>query len=211
MEKISGGIYDQSLPSLGDTAEILHREVTIKPFAMGNFEVTFEEYDRYMELTVGQLPSNERSVHKKRPVNNVSWKDAVSYAKWLSSATGSAYRLPTEAEWEYAARSGGKNQTWAGTSDEKQLKDYAVYDVMNTEDVGGKKPNDLNLYDMSGNVWEWVQDCYDKVGEDKCGQRVARGGSWSYKPKDLRVSFRYKVGADYQYETIGFRLAQDIP
>jgi sulfatase modifying factor 1 len=144
-------------------------------------------------------------------MSNVSWKDAVAYAKWLSSATGKAYRLPAEAEWEYAARSGGKNEIWAGISEEKELKDYAVYDVMHTEPVGKRKPNGLGLYDMSGNVWEWVQDCYDKVDGDKCGQRVVRGGSWNYKPVALRVSYRYKVEADYQYETIGFRLAQDIP
>jgi formylglycine-generating enzyme required for sulfatase activity len=186
------------------------RQVTIKPFAMGKFEVTFQEYERYVELTGGRLPSDESWGREKRPVINVSWDDAVAYAKWLSRSTGKGYRLPTEAEWEYAARSGGKDEIWAGTSNEEQLKDYAVYNAERTEPVGSKKPNGLGLYDMSGNVWEWVQDCYEKVEEDKCGERVVRGGSWGANPLNLRASSRLRILADFRFDIIGFRLAQDI-
>ena len=167
-------------------------EVRIKPFAIGEFEVTFEEYDRYAIAQGRPLPGDEGWGRGRRPVINVSWYDAVAYAKWLSQQTGKPYRLPTEAEWEYAARSGGQAKVWAGTSDQAQLKEYAVYGTDRTEPVGGKKPNGLGLYDMSGNVFEWVEDCWHenyqgasadgsawlRVNDSDCGRRVIRGGSW---------------------------------
>jgi formylglycine-generating enzyme required for sulfatase activity len=148
----------------------------------------------------------------------------VEYAKWLSTQTGKSYRLPTEAEWEYAARSGGKYEIWAGTSDDKQLADYAVFQKDRTEPVGSRKPNGLGLHDMSGNVLEWVEDCWHEkyegapddgsawlqVGGGDCGQRVLRGGCWDYVPKGLRASFRSGSNADRRDSYIGFRLAQDM-
>ncbi len=116
------------------------RKVTVNGFVIGKYEVTFEEYDRYVELTGGRSPNDEKLGRGRRPVIDVLWEDAVGYAKWLSQATGKRYRLPTEAEWEYAARSGGKDTVWSGTSDENQLKDYAVYmtNSKHTEPVGSK-------------------------------------------------------------------------
>ena len=154
----------------------------------------------------------------------VSWNDAVTYATWLSQATGKRYRLPTESEWEYAARSRGKDEIWAGTSDEKQLGDFAVYGQGGTEPVGSKKPNGLGLYDMSGNVYEWVEDCwhsnYQEAPTDGlawlaangggCAQRVIRGGSWFIYPFYLRVSRRSWTSTDSRNHDIGFRLAQDL-
>lgn len=205
MVTISGGTYQQGdFRGLGSKFEQPMREVTIKPFAIGRFEVSFAEYDRYVELTGGRSPNDERWGRERRPVINVSWEDAAAYAKWLSKATGKRYRLPTESEWEYAARSGEKDDIWAGTSDEGQLKDYAVYGTNRTEPVGSKNPNALGLYDMSGNVWEWVEDCWHKdyqgaptdgsawleAGGGNCGGRVIRGGSWFYSPGLLRASYR---------------------
>ncbi|MBL8036275.1 MAG: SUMF1/EgtB/PvdO family nonheme iron enzyme [Nitrospira sp.] len=196
-----------------------------KPFAMARYETTFDEYDRFAQATERRLPQDSDWGRGLRPVINVSWDDANAYAQWLSEQTGKRYRLPTEAEWEYAARSGGKNETWAGTSDEDQLKNYAVYAIYRTEPVGSKKPNELGFYDMSGNVFEWVEDCWHnnylgaptdgsawlEADSGKCGQRVLRGGSWNIGQVDLRASLRFRDSADVRLNYIGFRLVQDIP
>ena len=166
-----------------------------------------------------------------RPVINVSWDEAKAYARWLSKETGKRYRLPSESEWEYAARSEGKDDLWAGTSDEEQLKLYAVYNENSqgrTATVGpdqGRKPKAIGLYDMSGNVFEWVEDCWhghyehaptdgaawlETDGGDYQG-RVGRGGSWLSGPGDLRASNRFWYGAVDRYVNIGFRLVQYIP
>jgi formylglycine-generating enzyme required for sulfatase activity len=203
----------------------LHR-VTVKPFAIGQFEVTFEEYDRFA-IATGRLPLPRDGGWGRghRPVINVSWQDAKDYADWLSRQTGKQFRLPTEAEWEYAARSGGKDQIWAGTSHEERLAGYAVYLTDRTAPVGQKKSNDLGLYDMSGNVWEWTEDCWHhnyegaptdgsawlEVGVVDCGQRMIRGGSWAGSPEFLRGSHRLGNVAEFRDDDIGFRLAQDIP
>ncbi len=203
------------------------REVAIKPFALGKYEVTFDEYDRFAIATGRPLPGDQYWRRERRPVIHVAWHDAVAYAEWVSKATGKRYRLPTESEWEYAARSGGKDEIWAGTSNQNQLTDYAVY-ISNSQDrtapVGEKKPNGLGLYDMTGNVWEWVEDCvhvdYNDAPTDGsawledgggyCSRRVLRGGSWYEGPVDLRASYRVWITADFRDPTIGFRLAQDI-
>jgi|GEM_PF-1406787 len=204
MIKIPRGAYEPSDPS--EKIDHFDRKVTIKPFAMGKYEVTFEEYDRYVDLTGSKRPGDQEWGRGRRPVINVSWDDAKAYAKWLTEATGKHYRLPTESEWEYAARSIAKNKDdiWAGTSEKAQLKEYAVYEAGRTEPVGSKKPNDLGLYDMSGNVWEWVEDCwhdnYKGAPTDgsawleacggECGRRVIRGGAWNDEPEILRASDR---------------------
>ena len=226
---ISGGSYRQGdIRGQGSKEEQPVRQVTIKPFAMGKYEVTFQEYDWYVELTGGGSPHDQAWGRGKRPVINVSWNDAVTYAKWLSQATGKRYRLPTESEWEYAARSGGKDETWAGTSDEEQLHDYAVYykHTHGTEVVGSKKPSGTGVYDMSGNVMEWVEDCwhytYERAPTDgsawleadsgDCDRRVGRGGSWfDHDPGILRVSAREGGSPDVGASYLGFRLAQDLP
>jgi formylglycine-generating enzyme required for sulfatase activity len=189
--------------------------------------VTFQEYDWYAELTGGRVPGDAQWGRKERPVFNVSWDEAVAYAKWLSQATGKRYRLPTESEWEYAARSGGKDDIWAGTSDEEQLDDYAVYRSRSsgvTAVVGGKKSNALGLFDMSGNVWEWVEDCWhaNYIGAPtdgsawldanggNCSLRVLRGGSWVNFPDDIRTFRRFGFDALNRTNYAGFRLAMDL-
>ena len=203
------------------------RNVYIKKFALGRFEVTFEEYDRFAMATGRPFPRDEGWGRENRPVINVSWEDAVNYATWLSQGTGRRYRLPTEAEWEYAARNRGKDEIWAGTSNEEQMETYAWFNSNSTgrtQPVGTKRANGLGLQDMSGNVWEWVKDCWHddyqdaptngaawlKANDGNCGIRVRRGGAWTNSPMSLRSSLRNGYSADSRSIQIGFRLAQDI-
>jgi formylglycine-generating enzyme required for sulfatase activity len=204
-----------------------HKVRFSKPFAIARYETTFEEYDRFAEATGRPLPDDAGFGRGRRPVVNVTWQDAKDYADWLSRKPGKRYRLPTEAEWEYAARSGGQNDIWPGTSDEKQLTAYAVYgenSQKRTAPVGSKKPNRLGLHDMSGNVWEWAEDCshdsyqeapedgtaWEEAGGGDCGWRVVRGGSYHTIPGYLRVSGRLELKPDTRDRGLGFRLVQDL-
>ncbi len=231
MQEIAAGSFKQGdVQGRGDQFEKPQHQVTMKPFAMGKFEVTFEEYDRFALATGRSFPGDQGWGRGKRPVINVSWDEAKAYAAWLSEATGKRYRLPSESEWEYAARSEGKNDLWAGTSNEEELKDYAVYATNSgnrTALVGpdqGRKPNESGLYDMSGNVWEWVEDCwhasYEQAPTDgaawlernggNCQLRVVRGGSWTNAPEGLRASFRFGFFTVTRFYLLGFRLVQDL-
>jgi len=158
----------------------------------------------------------------------VSWDDAGEYAKWLSEQIGKRYRLPTEAEWEYAARAGTETEYWWGNEMKSGMA--ICYDSdsrwsgKQTSPVGSFQPNPFGLYDTAGNVWEWVEDCWHhdykkaptdgsawlKANRDNCGQRVLRGGSWLGGPDNLRASNRNLSYADCRSNDIGFRLAQDI-
>ena len=232
MQPLAAGRLQQGdTQGRGDQFEKPQHQVTLKSFAMGKFEVTFEEYDRFAVATGRLFPGDQGWGRGKRPVINVSWDEAKAYAEWLSKQTGKRYRLPTESEWEYAARSKGQDDLWAGTSTEEKLTEYAVY-AKNSENrtalVGpdqGRKPNAIGLYDMSGNVFEWVEDCWHdtyeqaptdgaawlETGNGNCQQRVVRGGSWGGEPEDLRASYRARYGTVTRFYGLGFRLVQDIP
>ena len=229
MLTIDAGTFQQGdIHGVGDSDERPVRDVTMSTFRIGQTEVTYEEYDRFVIATGREFPGDEGWGGGRRPVINVSWDDATEYAKWLSQETGKRYRLPTESEWEYAARSGGKEERWAGTSDEEQLAEFAWYNKNSdrkTQEVGGKKANGLGLHDMSGNVWEWVEDCWHEnyngapedgstwldAGGGDCSLRVVRGGSWYDGPVHLRSSGRLGGPADFRNGGVGFRLAQDTP
>jgi len=159
----------------------------------------------------------------RNPIVGVNWDNAQDFAAWLRKKSGKNYRLPSEAEWEYAARSGGRNEKWSGTSDESRLKDYAWYGTNSdntTHEVGTRQANGLGLYDMSGNVWEWVQDCWHDnyapnppldgtAWETSCqgSNRVFRGGSWSHAARDARAANRYGSSPGLRSDNLGFRLA----
>jgi len=226
---IPGGMFRQGdVEGIGESWRNPVRTVEINGFLLGTHEVTFEEYDRFAIATGRNFPSDHMWGRGRRPVVNVSWDDARDYAAWLAEDTNQLYRLPTESEWEYAARSGDKEERWAGTSEHTQLTEYAVYNGNSgnrTAEVGEKKPNVLKVYDMSGNVWEWVEDCihgtYERAPTDgsawlqgeggDCRKHVLRGGSWYNAPEKLRASTRDLNPPRNRNLDIGFRLAQDIP
>jgi formylglycine-generating enzyme required for sulfatase activity len=156
----------------------------------------------------------------KRSLERCTGLCSIGYQKRQASV----YRLPTEAEWEYAARSRGKNEIWAGTSEPAEVGIYAVFDMLKTEPVGSRKPNSIGLYDMSGNVFEWVQDCWHEsytgaptdgsawleTNGGDCSLRVMRGGSWNLSSVYLQSSARNRLTAVGRINYIGFRLAQDL-
>ncbi len=225
MVSIKGGTFEMGSPDgEGEKEEHPQHSVTVKGFQMGKYEVTFEQYDEFARATLRTLPQDQGWGRGRRPVINVSWEDAKAYAQWLSVKTVKPYRLPSEAEWEYAARANSTTAFFWG-SDESGAKDYAWFSE-NSEDkthpVGEKKPNG-SLYDMAGNVWEWTADCwhesYKNAPSDgdawkasdggECARRVVRGGSWSYDPPYLRTADRLRNSSDAAIDSLGFRLAQD--
>ena len=191
-------------------------EVCVSDFHIGQYEVTQREWVEVM----GTNPSYFKG--PDRPVETVSWDDVQYYISTINTKMGSSYRLPTEAEWEYAARSGGKREWLAGAADNGAIDAYAWYvrnAVKQTHDVGKKTPNGLGLYDMSGNVWEWVSDYYGKkyykksVKDNPAGPsigkfRVLRGGGSFFKPWYLRTVERWFHHPGKRHYYFGFRLAQ---
>jgi formylglycine-generating enzyme required for sulfatase activity len=156
---------------------------------------------------------------------NVNWFDATAYADWLSAKTGKPYRLLTEAEWEYAARAGSSTSySWGndiGTANANCNGCGSQWDDKLTAPVGSFKPNAFGLYDMHGNVWQWVEDCYEGKyngaptdgsahAPDDCERRVVRGGSWEIKPQYLRSASRAGGIAISRQKTVGFRLARTL-
>ncbi len=204
-----------------------HRVRFMRPFAIGRYEVTFDEYELFARLSGRPVPSAEGWGKGDRPVINVSWKDAVAYAQWLKEETKKPYRLPTEAEWEYAARAGTETR-WSFGEEESYLEEYAWgrnNSDAKTHPAGEKEPNPWGIHDVHGNVYEWVADCWHKdysgspptdgsAWEESdggnCRRRVVRGGSWNYGPRDLRSAGRSGGYTGHWLNYLGFRLAQDI-
>jgi formylglycine-generating enzyme required for sulfatase activity len=202
-----------------------------KSFAAGRFAVTFEEWDACVADGGCSLyqPKDEGWGRGRRPVVNVSWNDAAQYVTWLAKKTGKSYGLLSEAEREYAARAGTTTPFWFGSS---IVASQASYDGSYGYGKGPKgehrqmtfpvdafPPNAAGLYQVHGNVWEWVEDCYheDYTGapadgsawtSGDCSRRVMRGGSWVTPPRDLRSAGRGRVSADYRVGSIGFRVGR---
>lgn len=203
----------------------VHTVTIAKPFALGKHEVTFDAWDAYAKATGRSEPSDEGWGRGKRPVINVSWDDATAYAAWLSQQTGKTYRLPTEAEWEYAARAGSTTKySWGdevGVNKANCDGCGSQWDNKQTAPVGSFYANAFGLHDMHGNVYEWVQDCYRISYEgapahgsarERCDSsyRVLRGGAWSFNPSLMRSAFRFGDAASSAFGGLGFRLAQDL-
>jgi formylglycine-generating enzyme required for sulfatase activity len=212
---VTGGCYDKG-DTFGDGSsdERPVRTVCVDDFDIGKYEVTQGQWLAIMKKS----PSTFGKCGEDCPVEEVSWDDVQAFILKLNTMTGRNYRLPTGDEWEYAARSGGKHEKWSGTSNDQELGDYAWYNGNSgnsAHPVGQKKPNGLGIYDMSGNVWEWVQDIYKRTAypADSTGNRmitgsVTRGGGWKSNPKDLRASNRFYGHPGHRYSNQGFRLAR---
>jgi formylglycine-generating enzyme required for sulfatase activity len=215
MVHVNGGCYEMG-DTFGDgsTDERPVHTVCVEDFSIGKYEVTRRQWRAIMKNN----PSFFSRCGDDCPVEGVSWYDAQEFIRKLNKKTGRNYRLPTEAEWEYAARRGGKEERWSGTSDEQELGEYAWYDANSGNSphpVGQKKPNGLGIYDMSGNVWEWVQDIYkyaantaDSMSNREKTGSVSRGGGWKAKPTDARASNRFYAHPGHRYNNQGFRLAR---
>ena len=191
-------------------------EVEVASFALGRYEVTFEEYDRFVEVTGHRRPDDGGWGRRRRPVINVSWEDAVAYTGWLSAETGERYRLPSESEWEYAARAGTTTQySWGQDIGRNRANCYGCgsrWDDAQTSPVGSFDAHAWGLEDMHGNVWEWVHDWehnYDGSLRDwSSSRRVLRGGSWNNHPWDLRLANRTMLDPTTRKHNIGFRVAR---
>lgn len=218
----------------GDDDEQPVHWVSLERFAMGRYEVTFAEYDRFAKATDREMPDDEGWGRGNRPVINVSWENAMTYAGWLSEQTGQQYRLPTEAQWEYAARSGNETSRYWGNEPDHACRYANVRDgtfgkelnwgsIHHCEDgyvatapVGRFQPNAFGLFDMLGNIWEWTCSEYEEkyggkeqrctVGKNMTGFQVIRGGSWFNSPWSLRVTYRDWYQRNYRLNFVGFRL-----
>lgn len=194
----------------GDSDEKPVRNVTIShAFELGKTEVTHKQWIDVM----GRLPDNLsfKSCGDDCPVENISWKDAQQFISKLNTMSGKKYRLPNEAEWEYACRAGG-TQTYCGSDNPDAVAWYGKAG-RTPHPVATKEANAWGLYDMSGNVWEWVEDCYSKhYGEStsRCDARVLRGGSWSNDADTPRSANRYKRQDSERFNNAGFRLAKEL-
>ena len=214
-------------------------EVTVPAFRMGKYEVTFALWDACVEdgSCGSYFPDDEGWSRGNRPVINISWENVQLFIDWLNSKTSGGYRLPSEAEWEYAARAGGATKYHFG-NDESQLCRYANHADASTDsdwrnetcddgvsegtaEVGRYQPNEFGLYDMHGNVSELVEDPWHANYEGapidgsvwdagSCGTNVIRGGSWNNRSYILRSAFRFCVTHSSFGPVLGFRLAQDL-
>ena len=205
----------------------VHRVTISRPFALGRYEVTFAQWDACVAAggCGDHKPSDEGWGRGDRPVINVDWVDARSYASWLWSQTGHGYRLPSESEWEYATRAGTATRySWGdeiGVNRANCDGCGSRWDRSRTAPVGSFRANPWGLYDVHGNVWEWTQDCwnfsYDGAPTDgtawdtgHCSGRVWRGGSWRESPSGLRSGFRNWDGNGSRIRSLGFRVARTL-
>ncbi len=212
---VKGGCYQMGDTfGDGDNTEQPVHQVCVRDFYIGKYEVTQGQWKQIMASNPSHFKKGDRY-----PVENVSWNKVQQYIQALNRQSGKTYRLPTEAEWEYAARSGGKQEKYAGGNN---VDSVAWYGGNTTHEVGTKAANGLGLYDMSGNVWEWCQDKYhdNYQGAPTDGsvwetgsspRRIARGGRWGISARHARAARRGGESPNVGNSTLGFRLVITAP
>lgn len=237
---IKGGCFEMG-DSVGD-GDINERpvhEACVSDFYLGKYEVTNAQFKKFSPGHNSNTREGSQLTGDQQPVVSVSWEDAAAYAKWLSEKTGAAYRLPTEAEWEYAARAGAKQSRFWGNSPDEACQYANVADITakqkwakwttffcddkyaTSAPVGSFMPNGNGLFDMLGNVWEWCEDTYHSEAYSKLPKdnplyggsgeyRVMRGGGWSNGPLGIRNSHRVGLSPDFGHHSLGFRLVKTV-
>jgi formylglycine-generating enzyme required for sulfatase activity len=238
MVRIEGGCFLMGSPESEperDADEGPQHEVCVQPFEIGRYEVTFADWDACVaDGGCSAEPDDQGWGRGRRPVVNVSWEHVGEYVRWLNGKGGQqGYRLPSEAEWEYAARAGTTTPYFTGdciSTDQANFDGTFEYgdcppptevDLHQTQPVGSYGANPWGLYDMNGNVNEFVADCWNEgyVGaptdgsaweDGNCSRRVLRGGSWFGYPGYLRSAYRCRSGPAFGHRTIGFRLARSV-
>ena len=226
MVRIPAGTFEMGSSGISVVAdERPRREVKVKAFAIGKYEVTFADYERFAKATGREVPDNLYMDKETHPVLFVNWDDAYNYTQWLGEQTGESYRLPSEAEWEYAASGGTDTMYWWGPNIGKNRAHcFDCKTGLNPREptsIGRFEASPFGLYDTAGNVQEWVHDCYHPnyqgapsnggiwVGGD-CTFRVARGGAYNSTSKSLRAEKRSKWRSTSGYDTVGFRVVKDL-
>ena len=238
---VTGGCYQMGCGNWTDNCDDDEKpvhEVCVDGFWIGKYEVTIDQYRNFLQSTGNtegvdwddedcpiekdnsfSLSGNKFGQHGHQPMVEVSWNGARAFTNWLSRNTGKEFGLPTEAKWEYAARSGGKRQKYAGGNDVDSVAWYEDNSGDHTHKVGSKSPNGLGIYDMSGNVWEWCSDRYaedyysnspqkNPQGPSSGSYWAARGGSFAYHAGDVRTANR--VGYWSTRFNLGLRLMRTV-
>ncbi len=214
---VEGGTFKMG-DARGFNSKPVH-EVTLKDFYMSKYEVTVSQYRKFCEATGREMPEFYPlwgGWVEDHPMVNISWHDAKTYAEWVGG------RLPTEAEWEYAARGGklSKGYIFAGSNDPDAVAWHSKNSGERTKPVGLKKPNELGIYDMSGNIWEWCEDWYDPkyytsspsenpVGPETGRGKIRRGGSWFFAPARCGVAIRDSYTPTVKLFGMGIRVVKD--
>ena len=211
-----------------DDEKPIHRVTIGEPLAVGKYEVTFAEWDACVADggCYGYRPDDMRWGRRNRPVINVDWNQAQMYATWLNEKTRKAYRLLSEAEWEYVARAGSETAySWENEIGRNRANCQGCgsrWDGKQTAPVGMFAGNAFGLHDVHGNVVEWVEDCWNETyagapadgsawEQGDCNRRGLRGGSWYFIPRNLRSAFRDRVITGHRDYFIGFRVARNLP
>jgi formylglycine-generating enzyme required for sulfatase activity len=214
MVPLAGGSFMMGSRDGDDDERPMHK-VTLRPFSIGRFEVTQRQWQGVM----GTSPSYFAGC-ADCPVDSVSWDDIQLFIARLNRQSGKRFRLPSEAEWEYACHAGG-SEAYCGDNDETQVAWYAENSDGRPQPVGQLAPNGFGLYDMSGNAYEWVADCWhggygeapidgSAWGGSGCQRRVLRGGAWYYAPDYSLSTYRNANTPESRFIIYGLRLAQDV-
>lgn len=245
MVKIEGGKFlmgSKDEDYTADTDEQKQHEVNVGNFEISKFEVTVWDWKQYVKATKKKMPTAPKwGWIDTNPMNNITWNEAITYCNWLSKKEGltpaykmngplvvcnfdaNGYRLPTEAEWEYAAKGGklSKSFKYSGSNTLDEIAWHKANSNGTPHTVGTKLPNELGIYDMTGNVWEWCWDWYNKdyykieknenpKGPEMGDKRTVRGGSWDSSPNFARPSNRISTYPSKTHEFYGFRLVKTV-